>query len=123
MTSARAPSLDTPLTPIRLGGGLVLAAVIPAVFAVAFLVSAAMRRPVLGPALPESKAEIAHRLTVVSGIVLLVIAAVQAAGATAGLGSITTLSGLATRFAFALAAEIVVLGATLLYLRRSPGVD
>jgi hypothetical protein len=84
MTSADAPTLETRLTPIRLVGVLVLAAVLPAVFAVVLLVSATLRRPVLGSAFPLSKRETAQRLTVVWGIVLLMIAAVQAAGAIAG---------------------------------------
>ena len=111
--------IDTRLTPIQLGVGLALAAVLPAVFAVVFLVSAALRRPVLGPAPPQSKGEIAQRLTVVWGIALVIIAAFQGAGALVGVGSITSAAGLAARFAFALAAEIILLGATLLYLRRS----
>ncbi|MBV9684847.1 MAG: hypothetical protein JO046_23850 [Solirubrobacterales bacterium] len=111
------------VTPIRLGAGLVLAAALPAVFAVVFLVSAALRRPVLGPALPQSQGEIAQRPTVVWGIALLVIAAFQGAGALVGVGSITSAAALGARFAFAMTAEIVLLGGTLLYLRRSAGAD
>jgi hypothetical protein len=104
-----------------LGGGLVLGAVLPAVFGVLFLVSAALHRPVLARALPQYSTEIAQRLTVVWGIVLVVIGALQGAGALIGIGSITSASGLAVRFVFALIAEIVVLGATVAYLRRIHG--
>jgi hypothetical protein len=106
-----------------LGVGLVLAAALPAVFAVVFLVSAALRRPVLGPALPQSQGEVAQRLTVLWGIALLLIAAFQAAGALVGIGSLASAAGVAARLAFALAAEIVLLGGTLLYLRRSANAD
>ena len=115
--------IDTRLTPIQLGVGLALAAVLPAVFAVVFLVSAALHRPVLGRALPGSKGEIAQQLTVVWGIVLLVIAVFQGAGALIGIGSIASASGLAIRFVFALLVELVVLGGSLVYLRRFAGGD
>ena len=121
MTSANARTLGSRVTPIRLGAGLVLAAVIPAVFAVVFLVSAALRRPVLRPALARGSDKIAQRVTVVWGIALLVIAASQGAGALVGVSSITSAAGLAARVAFALAAEAILLGGTLLYLRRSTG--
>ena len=101
----------------RVAGGLIIAALVPAVFGLALLVSAAVRRPLLTRvvATPEGPAA---RLTLVWGIALLAIAAGQLAGALAGFGSITSATGFATRFGFALAAETILLGASAAYIRR-----
>jgi hypothetical protein len=74
---------------------LILAALVPAVFGLALLVSAAIRRPLLARPLPTNVRSAAARLTPVWGIALLAIAAGQLAGALAGFGSITSPAGFA----------------------------
>lgn len=103
----------------RAGGGLILAALVPAVFGLALLVSAVIRRPLLARALATREGIAAARLTIAWGIALLTIAAGQLAGALTGFGSITSPAGFATRFGFALAAETILLGGSAAYLRRS----
>jgi hypothetical protein len=98
---------------------LILAALVPAVFGLALLVSAAIRRPFLTYVLTTSQRAAATRLTIAWGIALLAIAAAQLAGAVAGFESITSPAGFATRFGSALAAETILLGASVTYLRRS----
>ena len=104
-----------------IGGGLILAALVPAVFGLALLVSAAIRRLLLTYVLTTSQRVAATRLTIAWGIALLAIAAAQLAGAVAGFESITSPAGFATRFGSALAAETILLGASAAYLRRSAG--
>jgi hypothetical protein len=103
-----------------LGGGLILSALVPAVFGLALLVSAATRRPLLARVLATSDGFAAARLTIAWGIALLGIAAGQFAGALAGFGSITSPAGFASRLGFALAAETILLGPSVAYFRRSP---
>ena len=103
----------------RLGGALVLAALLPGVFAVALLVSAWLRRPLLARALKSSQKAKAVPLTIAWGIALLGIATVQMAGALAGFGSITSPAGMAARTGFALVAEALLLGVSMGYLARS----
>lgn len=112
---------DSRIASHRTGVGLILAALVPALFGLALLVSAAIRRPLLARALATSDGIAAARLTIVWGIALLAIAAGQLAGALAGFGSITSPAGMASRFGFALAAETLLLGASAAYLRRSVG--
>ena len=91
-------------------------------FGLALIVSAAIMRPFLARALTKSDGITAAWLTTAWGIALLAIAAGQLAGALAGFGSITSPAGFATRFGFALAAETILLGASVAYARRSaPG--
>ena len=101
----------------RVAGGLIVAALVPAVFGLALLVSVAVRRPLLARVLATTERP-AARLTLAWGIALLAIAAGQLAGALAGFGSITSATGFATRFGFALAAETILLGASAAYIRR-----
>ena len=101
----------------RVAGGLIVAALVPAVFGLALLVSVAVRRPLLARVLATTERP-AARLTLAWGIALLAIAAGQLAGALAGFGSITSPTGFATRFGLALAAETILLGASAAYLHR-----
>jgi hypothetical protein len=104
---------------VRLGGGLVLAALVPAVFGLAILASAAIGRPLIAHILTTSNRVAANRLTIVWGIALLAIAGGQLAGALTGLGSITSAPGFAARSGFALAAETILLVASFAYVRRT----
>jgi hypothetical protein len=79
----------------------------------------ALDRPLLTQYLRPSARAAAAPLTITWGVALLVIAAVQLAGAIIGLGSITSLGGLAARTGFALGAEAIVLGASAAYLARA----
>jgi hypothetical protein len=101
------------------GGGLIPSALVPGVFAVALLVSPAIRRPLLARVLTTSDGIAAARLTIAWGIALLGIAAGQLAGALAGFGSITSPAGFVSRFGFALAVETILLAPSVAYLRRS----
>ena len=103
----------------RLGAGLILAALVPAAFGLALLVSAAISRPLMARALMTTDRVAATRLTIAWGIALLGIAGGQLAGTLAGFGSITSPPGFAARLGFALAAETILLGASAAYLRRS----
>jgi hypothetical protein len=107
--------------PPRLAGlaiALIVSALVPALVAVALLVSAALRRPLLARYLRPSARAAAAPLTIAWGVALLAIAAVQVTGAIVGLGSITTPGGLAARTGVALAAELIVLAASAGYLAR-----
>jgi len=97
--------------------GLIAGANVPAVVAVALLFSVALRRPLLARVAQPDRGVSATRLTIAWALGLATIAAVQGAGAVLGMASITTPEGLATRAAFALAAEAVLLVATAIYLK------
>jgi hypothetical protein len=99
---------------------VILAALLPAVFGVALLLSVWMRRPLLARALKPSEQAKAAPLTIAWGFALLAIASVQMAGALAGFGAIASPTGLAARTGFALVAEALLLGASMGYLARSP---
>jgi hypothetical protein len=72
----------------RLGGGLILAALVPGVFGLALLSSAVIGRPLLARAVVTSDRGAAANVTIAWGIGLIAIAAGQLAGALAGFGSI-----------------------------------
>jgi hypothetical protein len=95
---------------------LIVAAQVPALVATACLSSAALRRPLLTRYLRPSADAAAAPLPIAWGVALLAIAAAQAI---IGLGSITTVGGLAARTGFALGAEAIVLGASAAYLARA----
>jgi hypothetical protein len=98
--------------------GMIVGALVPAVMAVALFASAAFHRPALARIVRPSRGPAAARLTIAWALALTGIAAVQAAGALIGLGSISSPVGLAARTGFGLAAEAVLLVATAVYLTR-----
>ena len=96
--------------------GLIAGANVPAVVAVALLVSVGAHRPLLARVTRTHRGANATRLTLVWALALFAIAAMQGAGAALGMSSITTLTGLVARAGFALAAEAVLFIATAMYL-------
>ena len=109
----------------------IVGAVIPALAGLAFLISLATRRPLIGTAarrwpwltsyppggLPR-RTQVG--LTAVWGIGLLAAGAVQAAGAINGSLTITSLASFTTRALIALAAEAVLTVITVIWLHRKP---
>jgi hypothetical protein len=96
--------------------GLAAGAVVPAIVAVALLVSVALHRPLLARAARQRRDFSAVRLTIAWGLVMAVIAAAQGAGAILGIASIATTAGLVARTGFALAVEAVAILATAMYV-------
>jgi hypothetical protein len=101
-------------------GSLIAGAFVPAVGAIVLFVSLAVRRPLLARAVRGNRAAAATPLTLAWALGLTAIAAVQAAGAALGLGSITSPRGLAARTGLALAVEAAMLVASVFYLTASP---
>jgi hypothetical protein len=99
--------------------GLIAGALVPAVVAVVLFVSLAVHRPLLARAVRGDGGAAAARLTLAWALALAAIAAVQAAGAMLGMGSITSPLGLAARTGFALAVEAAMLVASTFYLTVS----
>ena len=121
--STRDSGTDQRVVRLSLVLALLSAAVLPAVFGVALLVSAALRRPLLTRALAPADDARSNLLTLAWGGALMVIAAIQLAGAAAGFGSITSPAGLGIRTALALGLETRALALTTAGLRRSAPVE
>src|SRR5215470_18988672 len=108
-----------------------VSAVIPAVAGLAFVVSLAIRRPLVAVAARRwpwltgrPAAQPSHRtltgLTAAWGIGLLAAAAVQGAGAITGGPAFTSPASFAARALIALAVEAILAALTITLLRRSP---
>ena len=109
----------------------IVGAVLPALAGLAFLISLAARRPLIGAAarrwpwltsyppghLPR---RVQTGLTAAWGIGLLAAGAVQAAGAINGGLTITSPAGFTSRALIALAAEAVLAVITVIWLHRTP---
>jgi hypothetical protein len=98
------------------------ASLVPVAFGAVLLVSAIVGRPLLAKSVvTRSRASDFSdhwRLTVLWGVGLLVLGVAQFAGAAEGVMSITNPIGLVTRTLFALASELLLIVATMAYLRR-----
>jgi hypothetical protein len=117
-----------------LGAAALVGAVIPAVVGLAFLISLAIRRPLIAVAalrwpwltgrpavlLPSRTAT---GLTAAWGIVILAAAAIQGAGAITGRLTITSPASLTARALVALAAEVILAVITIVWLHRDPAED
>ena len=113
-----------------LAGAALVTAVIPAAAALAFLISLAARRPLVAvaarrwpwltgrPAAQPSHGTLTG-LTAAWAIGMLAAAAVQLAGAFTGGLSLTSPGGFTLRALIALAAEAILVGVTIAWLRRS----
>jgi hypothetical protein len=113
-----------------LAAAAIVSAVVPAAAGLAFLISLAARRPLIGVAAQRwpwltgrQAGQPLHRtltgLTAFWGIGLLAAAAVQLAGAFAGGLALTSPGGFTTRAAIALAVEGVLAAVTIAWLHRS----
>ena len=110
----------------------IVGAVIPALAGLAFLISLATRRPLIGGAARRPwltsypPGDLPRRvqvgLTAVWGIGLLVAGAVQAAGAINGGLTITSPASFITRALIALAAEAALVVVTVIWLHRKPAL-
>ena len=114
-----------------LAAAALVSAVIPGVAGLAFLISLAVRRPLVAMAARRwpwltgrSAAQPPHRaltgLTAAWGIGLLAAAAVQGAGALTGGLTLTSPASFADRALIALAAEAILAVLTITWLHRSP---
>lgn len=114
-----------------LAAATLVSAVIPAVTGLAFLISLAVRRPLVGVAARRwpwltgrAEAQPPRRaltgLTAAWGIGLLAAAAVQGAGALTGGPGFTSPASFAARSLLALAVEAILAAVTIAWLRRSP---
>jgi hypothetical protein len=99
---------------------LIAGAIVPAIVALALLVSVALHRPLLARAAQRRRGLSAARLTIVWAVAMVVIAVAQGAGAILGIASIATPAGFVARSGFALAVEAVALVATAVYLTAPP---
>ena len=130
--TASAPHRRPPATTLAgLGAAAIASAVIPALAGLAFLISLAARRPLIGGAARRwpwltsyPPGDLPRRvqvgLTAVWGIGLLVAGAVQAAGAINGGLTITSPASFTTRALIALAAEAALAVITVVCLHRRP---
>ena len=118
-------------TVAALGAAALVSAVIPAAAGLAFLISLAIRRPLVAVAARRwpwltgrPAAQPPHRtltgLTAAWGIGLLAAAAVQGAGALTGGPALTSPSGFTARALIALAIEAILAALTITWLRRAP---
>jgi hypothetical protein len=114
-----------------LAAAALVSAVIPAAAGLAFLISLAVRRPLVAVAARRwpwltgrAAAQPPHRtltgLTVAWGIGLLAAGAVQGAGALTGGPALTSPGGFAARALIALAVEAILAVFTLAWLHRRP---
>ena len=114
-----------------LAAAALVSAVIPAATGLAFLISLAIRRPLIALAVRRwpwltgrPAAQPPHRtltgLTAAWGIGLLAAAAVQGAGALTGGPALTSPSGFAARALIALVIEAVLAVLTVAWLHRTP---
>ena len=114
-----------------LGAAALVSAVIPAAAGLAFLISLAARRPLIGLAARRwpwltgrPAAQLPRRtltgLTAAWGIGLLAAAAVQGAGALTGGPALTSPAGVTGRALIALSAEAILAAITIAWLRRTP---
>jgi hypothetical protein len=114
-----------------LGAAALVGAVVPAAASLAFLVSLLARRPLIAVAARRwpwltgrPAARLSRRpltgLTAAWGIGMLAAAAVQGAGAITGGLTLTSPAGFTVRALIALAAEVTLAAATIVWLRRDP---
>jgi hypothetical protein len=114
-----------------LAAAALVSAVIPAAAALAFLISLAIRRPLIALAAQRwpwltgrPAAQTPHRtltaLTAAWAIGLLAAAAVQGAGALTGGPALTSPGGFAARALIALAIEAILAALTTAWLHRNP---
>ena len=114
-----------------LAAAALVGAVIPAAAALAFLISLAIRRPLIALAVRRwpwltgrPAAQPPHRtltaLTAAWAIGLLAAAAVQGAGALTGGPALTSPGGFTGRALIALAAEAILAAVTIAWLHRTP---
>ena len=114
-----------------LAAAALVSAVIPAAAGLTFLISLAVRRPLVAVAARRwpwltgrPAARPPHRaltgLTAAWGIGLLAAAAVQGAGALTGRLALTSPASFAARALIALAAEAILAALTIVWLHRSP---
>jgi hypothetical protein len=114
-----------------LAAAALVSAVIPAAAALAFLISLAIRRPLIAVAARRwpwltgrPASQLPHRtltgLTAAWAIGLLAAAAVQGADALTGGLALTSPAGFATRALIALAIEAILAAITIAWLHRSP---
>jgi hypothetical protein len=114
-----------------LAAAALVSAVIPAAAGLAFLISLAVRRPLVAVAARRwpwltghSAAPPPHRaltgLTAAWGIGLLAAGAVQGAGALTGGPALTSPSGFTARALIALAIQAILAALTITWLHRSP---
>ena len=132
--TASAPHRRPPATTLAgLGAAAIASAVIPALAGLAFLISLAARRPLIGGAARRwpwltsyPPGDLPRRvqvgLTAVWGIGLLVAGALQAAGAINGGLTITSPASFITRALIALAAEAALVVVTVIWLHRKPAL-
>ena len=132
MHPAPAPRPKPPAATVAgLAAAALVSAVIPAAAGLAFLISLAARRPMIGLAARRwpwltgrPAAQPPHRtltgLTAIWGIGLLAAAAVQGAGALTGGLTFTSPASFAARALIALAVEAILAALTITWLRRSP---
>jgi hypothetical protein len=113
-----------------LAAAALISAVIPAAAGLAFLISLAIRRPLVAVAARRwpwlavrPAVQLPHRvlvgLTLAWGIGLLAAAAVQGAGAITGGLALTSLGGFAARALIALVAEAILAVVTIAWLHRN----
>ena len=116
-----------------LAAAAVASAVLPAVAGLAFLISLAVRRPLIGVAARRwpwltgrPAAQLPHRtlagLTAAWGTGLIAAAAVQGAGAITGGLTFTTPASFAARALIALAIQAILAALTIAWLHRNPAV-
>ena len=114
-----------------LGAAALVGAVIPAAAGLAFLISLAVRRPLIAVAARRwpwltgrPAAQLSRRaalgLTAAWGIGMLAAAAVQGAGALTGGLALTSPASFTARALIALAVEAILTAVTLVWLHRSP---
>ena len=120
-----------PATLAGLAAAALVSAVIPAAAGLAFLISLAIRRPLIALAVRRwpwltgrPAAQPPHRtltaLTAAWAIGLLAAGGVQGAGALTGGPAITSPGGFAARALIALAIEVILAALTLIWLHRNP---
>jgi len=125
-----APARPSAVTLAGLAVAALAGAVIPAAAGLAFVISLAARRPLIGVAArrwpwltgrlaaqPPRRAVVG--LTTAWAVGLLAAAAVQGAGAITGRLSLTSPASFTARALIALAVEVVLAGTTMAWLRRS----
>ena len=128
VTGARRPAT----TLAALAAAALASAVIPAAAGLAFLISLAIRRPLItvaarrwpwltGAAQPSRRALTV--LTAAWGIGMLAAAAIQGAGALTGGLSLANPASFTARALIALAAEAILAATTVAWLHRSPRPD
>jgi len=132
LSTASAPSRRPSATALAgLTAAAIVGAVIPALVGLAFLISLATRRPLIGAAVRRwpwltsyPPGDLSRRtqagLTAAWGIGLLAAAAVQAAGAITGGLTITSPASFTTRALIALATEAALAVITIIWLHRKP---